>query len=243
MPRYAKIANAPDNIPRPIYSVLKDHIPDLVPGTKFDLSGLVNAEPKPFFVPKYNSVVIRIPILTYDHMQILCEVWCCSREQEPRYNLDWRHFQFTLIRGAIFKEKVDAYGIEVYVFKVSSSNREHRFFWISDPARDFWSSPVNDPELHGDFYDTNIQRHDGSNVRGIINASFGCCFGRWVSEKDRKIHTHQIIGGLNFDGWKQFMIECRRKLTRAFITDMMMEDNNLVYKRSSPPLFHRLVLS
>ena len=176
-------------MPFPIFSALfSKNLQDFPAGTRFNLAGLVNASPERYFLTRQNCVLFRIPLITHDDVQILCQVWCESREQEPRYNEDWKILQLTLIRGAVFEKKVDSSGIEVYVFSVNISNRKNRFIWISDPNPLFWrrAEPVK---------------------------SEGSCFGERVPEKDRKFFIYPTIGGLSFSGWWAIMLNYRRKLT------------------------------
>lgn len=226
------------DIPNPIYTVVEENLSTLSKGTKYDLAGIVNAEVKMYLQPRYNAVVFRVPLVNAEKVQFIVDVWCESREQEPRFAGDWRRLQLTVIRGAVFKRKAVFKGIDIYVFKVNTSNRDHRFIWMSDEGRDFWQAPIADPENVAEMPRFYVQRFDGANARGILNKSVGSCFGKYVSDKDKFLHSHQYVGGMFFDDWKLFMIEYKRRMTRRFI-EMMLLDNQFVFDDDRDPMMHR----
>ena len=229
---------------RAIDTVNKETMPNLKEGHKYDISGLVNAEWKMYLRSQFNCVVYRVPIITPDDCQIVIDIWCDGREQEPRYWPDWRMLQWTVIRGAVFKKKSTAYGSVIYQFKYHTGgrgDRGFRYIWISYPCRFFWQQPVEEPEDATERREFLLLNQDGANVRGIIRRSEGSCFGKYVPEKDRSLHTHQMIGGLFFADIKEFMIRYRRKVVRRFY-EMMMVDGKLIFDDPDRyPLFHKLV--
>ena len=228
-----------EHMPNPIYTVHSQNKNELVPGTKYDVCGLVNAGTKMFLRSKLNCTVFRVPIVTDCGLQIIVEVWADCKSQEPRFTWDWRILQFTLIRGAIFKHKLTPFGVDVYFFKVNTSNRDFRFIWISEPCRNFWMNPVKDVEEISERRIYHVQNFDSSVVRGFLKRSNGSCFGKFVPEKDRNLHSHQMIGGLFHHDWKLAMIQYRRKYMRQNL-EMMLKDAT-VYNddRERLLLFHR----
>lgn len=220
----------------------QDNLPDLKVGKKFDLIGIINGDYKMYIRSKLNCAVFRVPLITVDGVQIITEIWCESKHQEPRFSAEWRHLQLCLIRGAYFKEKSNAFGIDIYVFKISSYCRFHRFIWLSADDRNFWSSPIDqleDPVEDRGLHSLYVQRHDGSNQRGIIRKSEGSRFGAKVPENDKTIHSHQQFGELFFNDYKNFVIKYRRRLTKEFL-EMCMIDGKFNFDDSKrEPMFHR----
>ena len=113
-----------EHIGKPIFSVVKEDTRNLDVGTKYDLTGLVNAEVKMYLRSRHGCIIFRVPLVTHDGVQCLCEIWCDERAQEPRYSPNWRQLQLTIIRGAVFKREIDSHGMKIFFFKVNTSNRK-----------------------------------------------------------------------------------------------------------------------
>ena len=145
-----------------IQTITQEDCKNLTPGTQYDLSGFVNSEVK-MHLRNYgnsNAVFFRVPVITYDQMQFVVDIWSTSRDQEPRFHPNWQVLQFTIIRGAEFKEVVTNYGLKIYVFKINAWNQDYRFIWMSHPCRNFWQDPVENPEDAIETRQWVIQRHD-----------------------------------------------------------------------------------
>lgn len=211
----------------------------LIEGKKYSICGFVNAEVKMLPKSMYNAIVFRTPIITYDGMQIIVDIWCESRAQEPRFANNWAILQWVILRGVVFKNKVNFLGIPLYVFKINTSNREYRFIWMSDPKRDFWAAPIEEPENEIENPQFYVLRNDHAAQRGIIKPSKGSVFGKWVTEKERTVYSHQLIGGMLFEQWKWYMVEYRRKITRRFYELMVVEGQLISIDKDRLPLFHR----
>ena len=226
---------------RAIETIDKEKAPALTEGEQCDISGLVNGEWKMYLRSAIQCVVYRVPIITPDDVQLVIDIWCNAREQEPRYWPDWRLLQWTVIRGAVFKKKSTAYGVEIYQFKYTTGNPGFRFIWISHPCRYFWQSPVNEPEDVTERREFLLLNRDHGNVRGILRRSEGSCFGKFVAEREKTLHTHQLIGGLFFAEVKEFMIQYRRRVVRRFYEFMMIDGKLAFDDPDRYPLFHKLV--
>lgn len=222
-----------------IHTVSRADCDELTKGTKYCLSGFLNAETKMIIKSEYNATIFRIPVLNWDGCQFVIDVWTKNRSQEPRVAVNWEVLQWTIMRGVVFIKKVQNYGHSIYHFKINTSNDNHRFIWLSDPDRNFWLTPVAEPEDPQEIRQWYVQRGDSATVRGIIKSSKGSCFGKSVSDKDRTIHTHTMIGGMFFADWKEYMIMYRRKVTRRFFELMMVEGELISIDQDRLPLFHR----
>ena len=228
---------------RAIDAVSEEDIPKLTVGTKYCVAGVVNADWKMYLRTKFNCTVFRIPVITWDGMQCVVDIWCDNRSQEPRYEHNWQKFlQWTVIQGANFKQKITAYGIDLYHFKVNTSNRQNRYIWMSAPDRNFWLSPVDDPENSLEIRRYNFIRKDCASVRGVLNRSKGSCFGEWVSEKDKAIHSHQMVSGLFFADHKHHLLQYKQKIVGGFLELMLVDGRVVKHDDDRLPLFHRLVL-
>lgn len=225
-----------DSLVRYIRTVSKSyaHQRRLKPGPQFGLCGIVNSDVKVY--ENSNCKVFRVPIITWDFMQIIVDISCENESQEPKYDSDWKLLQWTIIKGASFQSKFRSYGIDIYYFKVNANYKEDRFIWISVPDEIFWQSGKDDKE--------------------ILNRSEGSCFGDSVSQMDRTIHSHDKIDGFVFSLHKERALKYKSKvqeqLPEKVPNDMFSFTNVIMFVNQNPmlgiknwngPIFHRYLIN
>lgn len=194
---------------------------------RVDIFGFVNAEVEFKSIPHKKVTLLRVPLrlgVNGNYHQVLLEIWCGNKKEEPIFTQDWTRCQLAYIRDVKFVEYRECYGLKFYQF-VLNSYSSSRFIWLTDDSKNFWSFPIPEPEDIRLYAFHAIQTGDSTLSRGFVGRSNGSIFARCYSAESCNIHTSTKIGETTFINWYNEMLSIK-----SFLLD---SGNELIKKNKS----------
>ena len=214
----------------------------LTPGdSDITLAGIINAPPKYIPLVSQAKVLLQVPLRTgtlQEPTQSIVEIMCDRTEMEPKFCQNWTHLQFAIIKNCIFKGKRTNYGLDFFVFTVTTYSPSTRFIWLSSPRRDFWMDPVPEPENPVDSTWRPIPTSGpASFAHGVLDMSPGSVIGKQWCTKARNIHTDYLYSGMVWGDFCAIVQKMRRDIVLG--REVVLVDGTYNHKMVTPPLMHQ----
>ena len=215
---------------------------ELEPGTYHTLIGIINAPVT--FVPicAQSKVVLKVPLKTGSYIspsQCIIDIEANSKETEPKFCSDWTRLQLAVFKNCKFRGKRTNFGLEFFLFTVSSAVPNARFIWLSAPRRDFWMDPIPKPDHPSESAWRPVPNSGPiSNAHGFLERSRGSVIGNFWSKNKTNIHTDTSFNGMKFVDFALVVQKLRRDI--IFPPEVLLVDG--IYNHplfNPPPLMHQ----